>query len=81
MPPLARQLVHPLREIGARDLEQRDLGVADYRKAEACIADGKAKKFGGTYVHNFVDPNTKVATSETKTGVTMLYPADCEGLV
>jgi nitrous-oxide reductase len=68
-------------EVNASQADKDYIAAVNYRKAEQCIADGKAKKFGGSYVHNFVDPKTGVASSETKTGVTMLYPADCEGLV
>ena len=68
-------------EVNASQADKDYIAAVNYRKAEECIAGGKAKKFGGTYVHNVIDPSTKVASSETKTGVTMLYPADCEGLV
>jgi nitrous-oxide reductase len=68
-------------EVNASQADKDYIAAVNYRKAEECIAKGRAKKFGGTYVHNFVDPSTRVAMSETKTGVTMLYPADCEGLV
>jgi nitrous-oxide reductase len=68
-------------EVNASQADKDYIAAVNYRKAEQCIADGKAKKFGGSYVHNFVDPKTGVASSETKTGVTMLYPADCDGLV
>ena len=68
-------------EVNASQADKDYIAAVNYKKAEQCIADGKGKKFGGTYVHNYVDPATGVATSETKTGVTMLYPADCEGLV
>jgi len=68
-------------EVNASQADKDYIAAVNYRKAEQCIADGKAKKFGGSYVHNVVDPKTGVASTETKTGVTMLYPADCEGLV
>ncbi len=68
-------------EVNASQADKDYIAAVNYRKAEQCIADGKAKKFGGSYVHNVVDPKTGVASSETKTGVTMLYPADCDGLV
>ncbi|MDQ2931099.1 MAG: Sec-dependent nitrous-oxide reductase, partial [Gemmatimonadota bacterium] len=68
-------------EVNASQADKDYIAAVNYKKAEECIAGGKAKKFGGTYVHNVIDPSTKVASSETKTGVTMLYPADCEGLV
>jgi len=68
-------------EVNASQADKDYIAAVNYKRAEECIAAGKSKKFPGTYVHNFVDPSTKVASSETKSGVTMLYPADCEGLV
>jgi len=68
-------------EVNASQADKDYIAAVNYKRAEECIAAGKAKKFGGRYVHNFVDPRTKVASSETKNGVTMLYPADCDGLV
>src|SRR6476469_4772269 len=68
-------------EVNASQADKDYIAAVNYKRAEECIAAGKAKKLGGSYVHNFVDQSTKVATSETKKGVTMLYPADCEGLV
>jgi len=68
-------------EVNASQADKDYIAAVNYKRAEECIAAGKSKKFGGTYVHNYVDPGSQVAKSETKTGVTMLYPADCEGLV
>ena len=68
-------------EVNASQADKDYIAAVNYKRAEECIAAGKSKKFGGTYVHNYVDPASGVAKSETKTGVTMLYPGDCEGLV
>jgi nitrous-oxide reductase len=68
-------------EVNASQADKDYIAAVNYKRAEECITTGKAKKFGGTYVHNYVDPGSQVAKSETKTGVTMLYPADCEGVV
>ena len=68
-------------EVNASQADKDYIAAVNYKRAEQCIADGKAKKYGGSYVHNYVDPTSHIAHSETKTGVTMLYPADCDGLV
>jgi nitrous-oxide reductase len=68
-------------EVNASQADKDYVAAVNYKRAEQCIADGKAKKFGGTYAHNYVDPATQTAKSEMKSGVTMLYPADCEGVV
>jgi nitrous-oxide reductase len=68
-------------EVNASQADKDYIAAINYKRAEACVASGKGKKFGGSYVHNYVDPATRIAKSETKTGVTMLYPADCDGMV
>ena len=68
-------------EVNASQADKDYIAAVNYKQAERCLAEGKGRKFGGTYVHNYVDPSTGIAKSETKTGVTMLYPADCDGLV
>jgi nitrous-oxide reductase len=68
-------------EVNASQADKDYVAAVDYRKAERCIADGKAKDFGGKYAHNYVDPSTQMARSEIKSGVKMLSPADCDGLV
>ncbi len=68
-------------EVNASQADKDYIAAVNYKRAEECIAAGKSKKFGGSYVHNYVDPASQIAKSETKTGVTMLYPADCEGVV
>src|SRR5205807_6864498 len=41
----------------------------------------KAKAFPSEYYHNWVDEKSRAATSEKKTSVNLLSPADCEGVV
>ncbi|MDQ6829427.1 MAG: Sec-dependent nitrous-oxide reductase, partial [Gemmatimonadota bacterium] len=57
------------------------VAAVNYKQAEQCVADGKAKPFAANYLHNYVDPTTRVASSERKTSVRMLDPKDCPGIV
>ena len=57
------------------------VAAVNYKKAEACVAEGKAKTFPSEYDHNYTDPASRIATVEKKTSVKLLNPADCEGVV
>ena len=57
------------------------IAAINYREAERCVADGKARMTPSRYLHNYMDEKSRVARSEVKTSVRMLNPADCPGLV
>jgi nitrous-oxide reductase len=57
------------------------VAAVNYRQAESCVADGKAKTVASRYMHNYMDEKSRVGRSETKTSVKMLNPADCPGLI
>jgi len=57
------------------------VAAVNYRQAEQCVADGKAKTTSAAYMHNFVDPASRVAKSERKASIRMLDPKDCPGIV
>ncbi len=60
----------------------KDFIVAvNYRQAEQCVANGKAKNTPADYFHNVMDEKSRVARSERKSSVKMLAPQDCPGLV
>ncbi len=68
-------------EVNASQNDKDYIAAVNYRQAEKCVADGKAKTVPTSYVHNFVDHATRAAKSETKTSVKMLDPKDCPGIV
>ena len=68
-------------ELNSSQNDKDYVAAVNYRRAEACVADGKAKTVPVTYLHNYVNPSTRVASSERKTSVRMLDPKDCDGLV
>jgi nitrous-oxide reductase len=57
------------------------IAAVNYKRAEECVAQGKAKSAPAEYYHNWVDESSRIAKSEKKSGVKMINPADCEGVV
>jgi nitrous-oxide reductase len=57
------------------------VAAVNYKRAEACVADGKAKSMPAEYLHNYVDEASRIAKVEKKTSVKMLDPQTCPGLV
>jgi nitrous-oxide reductase len=69
-----------LKEVNASQNDKDFIAAVNWKRGEECVASGAAKQFGGTYVHNHMGAD-RVAVSETREGVKVLYPEDCEGLV
>ncbi len=67
-------------ELNASQNDKDFVAAINWKRAEECVAQGKARAFPSTYVHNYVDPASRIAKSETKTSVRMLDPKDCEGV-
>ena len=68
-------------EVNASQNDKDYIAAVNYRLAEQCVAQGKAKAFPSQYMHNWMDESTRSARSETKTSVNMLDPRDCPGVV
>ena len=68
-------------EANASQNDKDYIAAVNYRRAEACVAEGKAKSFPSEYMHNYMDEKSRSAKSETKTSVKMLDPRDCTGMV
>jgi nitrous-oxide reductase len=68
-------------ESNASQSDKDFIAAVNYRRAEACVAEGKAKTFPSEYTHNVMDERSRIARSETKTSVKMLDPRDCTGMV
>src|SRR3954471_13781094 len=68
-------------ETNASQNDKDFIAAVNYRRAEACVAEGKAKTSQAEYLHNVLDANSHVARSEKKTSVRMLDPRDCTGVV
>ncbi len=68
-------------ETNASQNDKDFIAAVNYKRAEACVAEGKTKTFPSEYVHNYMDEKSRSAKSETKTSVKMLDPRDCTGMV
>jgi nitrous-oxide reductase len=68
-------------ELNSSQNDKDYVAAVNYRRAETCVAEGKAKSVPASYLHNYVDPSTRVASNERKTSVRMIDPKDCPGLV
>ncbi|HEX5831731.1 MAG TPA: nitrous oxide reductase, partial [Gemmatimonadaceae bacterium] len=68
-------------EFNASKNDKDYIAAVNYRKAEQCVADGKARMVPADYRHNHVDEGSRAASSERKTSVRLLDPAACPGVV
>ena len=68
-------------EVNASQNDKDYVAAVNYRKAEECVASGKAKDTPASYYHNYTDEKSRIATVEKKTSVKLLDPRDCEGVV
>ena len=68
-------------ETNASQNDKDFIAAVNYKRAEACVAEGKAKATPSEYLHNVLDDKSHVAKSEKKTSVKMLDPRDCPGVV
>src|SRR4051812_16092873 len=57
------------------------VAAVNYRRAEQCVAEGKAQTVPSSYQHNFVIASSGMTTTERKTSVRMIDPKVCDGLV
>ncbi len=71
---------HTLLEVNASQNDKDFVAAVNWKRAEQCIADGKARQMQAKYYHNHLN-EARIAVSEVKRSVTVLEPADCEGLV
>ncbi len=68
-------------ELNASKNDKDFIVAVNYRLAEQCVAQGKSKPAAADYFHNVLDEKSRFARSERKSGVKMLAPQDCPGMV
>ena len=68
-------------EANASQNDKDFIAAVNYRRAEQCVAEGKARTVRTDYRHNHIDHASRIATSERKTSVRMLEPSACPGVV
>ena len=69
-----------LLEKNASQKDKDFIAALNWKQAEQCVADGKAKTWPARYAHNILGEDG-IARSEMKTSTTVLEPSDCPGLV
>lgn len=68
-------------EIEASKNDKDYILAFNWKKAEQCLADGKAKDFPGVY-YDDLHPENKPAIAEKRSGVKMIMnPGDCPGMM
>lgn len=72
---------HSLKEVNASRNDKDYVAAVNWKAAEQALAEGKGVEVPATYVHNLVDPKTRVASSTTKTGVMTLNAREIPGLI
>jgi nitrous-oxide reductase len=68
-------------EVNASQNDKDYIAAVNYRRAEECLASGRAKTVAANYTHNVTDPKSRIASIEKKTSVKMIEPKDCDGLM
>lgn len=68
-------------EEGASQNDKDFIAAINWKRGEACVAEGKAQNVPSRYAHNYMDEKSRVAKTEMKTSVKMLNPRDCAGVV
>lgn len=66
-------------EINASKNDKDLLAIVNWKKAEECVAAGKAKTVDGTHMHNELNEGTHTVVSDKRDKVKMLDVRDCEG--
>lgn len=71
---------HSLLEVNASQNDKDFVAAVNWKRAEECVDQGNATTIDARYFHNYVDER-HIAVSEEKSGVNVLMPTDCDGLV
>lgn len=72
---------HTLKEVNASRNDKDYVAAVNWKAAEQALAEGKGVEMPSTYVHNIVDPKTRVASSTTMKGVMTLNAREIPGLI
>lgn len=69
-----------LLEINASQNDKDFIAAVNWKRAEECLAEGKATEMAADYRHNYLGED-HVAVTEQKNRVRVIQPADCDNLV
>jgi len=70
---------HTLKERNASQADKDYITAINWKQAEQCVKNGKAKPGPATYAHNWVD-DADIARHEMLSGTKVLQPVDCPGM-
>ncbi len=68
-------------EVNASKNDKDYIAAVNWKQGEQCVAQGKAKTWTTKYAHNVYNTTTHMASTEMKTSVKVLDPADCPGVL
>ncbi len=70
-----------LLEINASQNDKDFIAAVNYRRAEECVANGASRQMDARYMHNHINPATRIAESELQTSVTVLDAGACSDMI
>jgi len=70
-----------LLEINASKNDKDFTAAVNWKRAEECVAQGKAQEMTAAYTRNVLDDDTRIVKSEKLTGTKTLTPEACAGMV
>lgn len=70
-----------LLEVNASRNDKDFLAAVNWKQAEQCVANGKAKDVPANYVHNKLNESTHTAGTDKQTSVKTLSVNDCPGMI
>lgn len=70
-----------LKEINASQHDKDYIAAVNWQKAAEYVAEGKAKDWPTSYLHNHMDESTQMAVSTEINTVKVLDPAECPGII
>ena len=70
-----------LLEVEASKNDKDFIAAVNWKMAEQYIADGNYEEMNSSYLRNYYDEHTQMATTEKMNTVKVLKPEDCPGLV
>jgi nitrous-oxide reductase len=70
-----------LKEVGASQNDKDFIAAVHWKRAEACVAEGRGTATPSRYAHNVLNHETQTATSTMESSVITLEVANCPNLV
>ena len=75
------ELAYTKLEANASQADKDYIAAVDIRRAEACVAEGKAQTVKAPHYHNVMQEGSRIAKATLKESVKLLDPKDCPGSV